>query len=194
MNIVTISGLDGSGKSTQVKLLQNYLHSQDKKVFYFHAIEFGLANKIAGKAKGKTSGRSVTKANFFTILLRRVLLWIDIWRFKDLLRKIRLSEFDYILTDRYFFDSVLNINYLSGKDESLWAEKMIPRPDLAIYLKVDPKTIMERERKPDQGLRYLEAKTKLFESKITPWNLKVVDGSHDMDTVFFDIIRLINKI
>jgi len=46
MEIITISGLDGSGKSTQNNLLKNYLESQNKRVFYFHAIQYGLARKI----------------------------------------------------------------------------------------------------------------------------------------------------
>ncbi|HLN19060.1 MAG TPA: hypothetical protein VK255_02730, partial [Patescibacteria group bacterium] len=37
MNIITISGLDGSGKSTQIDMLKSFLESQGKKVFYFHA-------------------------------------------------------------------------------------------------------------------------------------------------------------
>jgi len=36
MKIITISGLDGSGKSTQVEMLKNYLESQAGFLFSCH--------------------------------------------------------------------------------------------------------------------------------------------------------------
>ena len=80
---------------------------------------------------------------------------IDIGRFKTLLKKLDKEGYDYLVSDRYFYDGVVNIEYLSNDDYNNMA---IPKPDISIYLNVPPPIIMSRERKPDQGMEYLKKK------------------------------------
>jgi len=88
MKIITISGLDGSGKSTQIELLKNYLETNGKKVFYFHAVQFSIGQ--LGKGTVSTaSNKSVEKANWLQIQLRKLALIIDLWRFGKLIKKQR---------------------------------------------------------------------------------------------------------
>jgi thymidylate kinase len=75
---------------------------------------------------------------------------------------------------------------------SLSVEKYIPRPDFAFYISVKPRIIMQRDRKPDQGMEYLVAKEKLFSDKIEVWNMVVIDGERSKDEIFSEIQSKIN--
>ncbi len=192
MKVITISGVDGSGKTTQVKMLEQALVERGEKVFYFHATMFSVANRNKKASPG--SQKAVTKAGFFKVQLRKVALLLDLLRFELLLNKLKKEGYTVVVSDRYFYDTVINIMYLSsqGRNKILCAPlfmKLIRPADHAFYLDVKKDEIIRREREIEQGTDYLKDKIKLLDEFARTYGMSIIDGSETPGSVHVKILN-----
>jgi thymidylate kinase len=198
MKLITISGLDGSGKTTQLDLLEKKL-KEKHQVERLHMIDFSIANKILKKKSDKKGNQAKTKTGFWGLFMRKIAIAIDSIRFRIHYRvKVFENKVDYLLIDRYFYDQIINIKYLDPKEnyekEPFWqkiTESQIIQPDLKIYLKINPEKILTRARKIEQNRNYLFQKNNLYNFFSKKWKLTEIKGESDKNTIKKTIKKLL---
>src|SRR5579863_6062412 len=136
-NLIVIEGMDGSGRSTQIALLQEWLESE------------GFAVQTSGLRRSNLVGRDIDELlakNAVTRLTLALMYATDF--FDQVEHRIvpALKPGAVVLADRYIFTLIarsvvrgINRDYLSG----LYA--MALRPHLTFWLNVRPETAFGRE-------------------------------------------------
>jgi dTMP kinase len=147
--LIVIEGMDGSGRSTQITLLQEWLESE------------GFAVQTSGLRRSALVGRDIDELlakNAVTRLTLALMYATDF--FDQLEHRIvpALKAGAVVLADRYIFTLIgrgvvrgINRDYLAG----LYA--MALRPHLTFWLNVRPETAFGREFRKAQAISYWEA-------------------------------------
>ena len=147
--LIVIEGMDGSGRSTQIALLQEWLESE------------GFAVQTSGLRRSNLVGRDIDELlakNAVTRLTLALMYATDF--FDQLEHRIvpALRSGAVVLADRFIFTLIargvvrgINRDYMSG----LYA--MALRPHLTFWLNVRPETAFAREFKKAQAISYWEA-------------------------------------
>ncbi|MEG1635527.1 MAG: dTMP kinase [Rikenellaceae bacterium] len=174
---LVIEGLDGAGKSTQVKLLRNYLKEKGIETEYIHFPRFDApfyGELVARYLRGDFGGLDDVDPYIVAVLYagdrsdasKNIERWLD--------------EGKYVIVDRYVYS---NIAYQCAKiEDSMQREKLrrwifdleygnnkIIRPTLSIFLDVPFKFTTQSltsEREGDDRL-YLEGKSDIHEASLT---------------------------
>jgi dTMP kinase len=147
--LVVIEGMDGSGRSTQIALLQEWLESE------------GFSVQTSGLRRSNLVGRDIDQLlakNAVTRLTLALMYATDF--FDQLEHRIvpALRSGAVVLADRFVFTLIarsvvrgINRDYLTA----LYA--MALRPHLTFWLNVRPETAFAREFKKAQAISYWEA-------------------------------------
>jgi dTMP kinase len=148
-NLIVIEGMDGSGRSTQIALLQEWLESE------------GFAVQTSGLRRSNLVGRDIDQLLAKNAVTRLTLALMYATDFFDQIEHRILPALrsgTIVLADRFIFTLVargvvrgINRDYMNG----LYA--MALRPHLTFWLNVRPETAFAREFKKAQAISYWEA-------------------------------------
>ncbi len=147
--LIAVEGVDGSGKSTQIRLLQHWLESLGHSVFFTEWNSSELVREATRKGKKKNTLTPTTFSLLHSTDLADRL-------FYQILPPLKAGMI--VLSDRYVFTAFAR-DVVRGVDRN-WVRKMYdycPRPDLTLYFRVPVEVACERILSTRRKLKFYEA-------------------------------------
>ena len=168
--LVTFSGLDGAGKSTQIENLHERLAAAGLKV---HLLTFwddivvmtryreGFVHRVYGSEKGigapdkPVRRRDKNVRAWYLTIARHALYLMDTIHLRKKLQTALKSGDDVIIMDRYIYDELANLPLERPMTLAFLrlVQKIAPLPDIAYLLDADPEAA--HKRKPEYPVDFM---------------------------------------
>jgi thymidylate kinase len=168
--LVSFSGIDGAGKSTQIGALQTRLRELGlrSRVCTFWddiAVLGGFRERVSHQAFGGDEGvgspekpisrRDKNVTSTHVIGARLFLYFLDAVYLRLFCLKLRKTEADVVIFDRYIHDELANLplDHWFVRGYARLILNIVPEPDMACLVDADPAAA--RARKPEYPLEFL---------------------------------------
>ena len=170
--LVSFSGLDGSGKTTQIENLRAVLTERGYRsqllAFWDNVVVLsryreGFVHKVYGSERGiGAPGKPVERRDknvrrWYLSLARHALYFLDAVHLTWVIaRARRRSGADVIIMDRYVYDEWANLPLRNPLTRAYIhaVSLFVPRPDVAYLLDADP--VAARARKPEYPVEFMQ--------------------------------------
>ncbi len=196
---ICISGIDGSGKTTQYELLQDRLSDSDQTVKYTwcglkpHISKplFRIGERLFYSGSDSVEENHSTKTEL-----------LEDWKIKQIYRSIiipdylshtslstryYLRRYDVVLSDRYIHDAAIDLSILFGNEDSVTDrynsyKNLVPDPTTILLIDVSEETAFERKN-DIPSIDYLTKRRELYEKMWEEEDLIKIDGERSLDEV-----------
>lgn len=196
MMLITFSGIDGSGKTTQARNAAYSLQMRGYKIHYVHMTRWTWVHAIGEYLAKNKQGIPIEEAVLITIpsqsiyhrgsnlihrflrqfvkMMRQFVSLIDLLRFRWVIfYQIYLWQ-RVVICDRYFYDLGIQALYtkMMGYSMARLYWMLTPSPTLSILLDVSPQLAAQRER--EHPLEYYGIKRELYLNHAYLWGSTVI--------------------
>jgi thymidylate kinase len=203
--LVSFSGMDGAGKSTQIESLRGFCeaHGLCTRLLAFWDDVVVLAryredfvHRVFKSERGiGAPGKPVNRRDknvrgWHVTLARHGLYLLDVLNMRRVLERARNSGADVIIMDRYIHDELANLPLANPLTRAFihLAAAIAPKPDVAYVLDADPDAA--RARKPEYPLDFLSCcrdsylrLAKMLGMTVTPPS-SIADASQAIEQAF----------
>ena len=170
VKVVSFSGIDGAGKSTQIKALQRHLQQLGLRsnlyTFWDNVVVFPRlrehmsfkafkGDKGIGRPDKPIRRRDKNVASWYITAIRLFLYLLDAYSLRVAVSGSYDAGVDFIIFDRYIYDELANLP-LNHRLVLLYVRlllNLIPKPDIAFIVDADPEAA--HIRKPEYPLEFV---------------------------------------
>lgn len=194
---ISLSGIDGSGKTTQVAMLKDYL--EKKNVSYYETEKmfgyFLLKPFISVLRKRTNSPKSgpVTRNKELLYKLWFIPAFFDIWA-NYLIKVEELKDkYDVVIADRFFTDIWANLQYYGYAPGWSYRQllKFLPNSDIPFLFEVKPHNV--RKREDDFPLSYYKEQSILYKQLGKLRKHHIIDANGSAKNSFRQIKNVLEK-
>ncbi len=200
--LIVFEGIDGAGKTTQIRLLEQYLNARGRKVYCTAEPTESVSGGLLRDALSGVAKRSACEmAALFT--LDRIFHNVNP---VNGIEKMLDDGFD-VISDRYYYSSMA---YQGSETDADWVKDMnlscpeIRRPDLCIFLDLTPEESMARINGGRATREIYETAEKLsavrdkfyrvFEELKPLENIRIVNAARSIEEIHSEIVSLIDGV
>ena len=168
--LISFSGMDGAGKSTQIENLRAKLNVAGQRVlllaFWDDIAQFTRVRETTGHKLFKgdkgvgTPAKPINRQDknvqsWYMTPVRFWLYFVDAISLRIAVAKALKADADVVIFDRYLYDELANLSLRNGLTRAYvrLILRFTPHPDLAYLLDADP--VQARTRKPEYPLDFL---------------------------------------
>jgi len=169
--LITFSGIDGAGKTTQIEMLRTYLTRAgipfQQLAFWDDVVLFRSARTAFSRTVLQSDGavgspehpahRHDKNAQSWALQIGRSILHVlDVWNLRRVVREVRMKGEGVIIFDRYIYDQLaaLPVDHWLGRAYARALLGLAPKPDLCYLLDAVPE--VARARKPEYPLDFIQ--------------------------------------
>lgn len=177
MRIVSFSGIDGAGKTTQISAFESWLDQSGLRthlltfwdnVVVLPAFREFLSHKAfkgdrgIGRPEKPLTRRDKNVTAWPVIAMRFFLYFGDAVNLCLKVRGLRKSGVDVVIFDRYIYDELANLplNRWLARAFSRLIAAFVPKPDVAFVIDADP--VAAFARKPEYPLDFLRSNREAY--------------------------------